>query len=381
MKILKKILVATDFSKSSDNLIKNAIDICKIFESGIILIHVLPKDIKNEKVISLIKNAAETQLNQIKERIKNEGIKVDEPIIKFGTHFDEIIKTANKEAVNMIMIGAGEKLKKDVFKLGTTAEKLVRRSDKPVLVVKKNSEFKNIKRILCPVDFSEESKLALNNSINIARRYNSRLYILSVSEPSNLGYKGLKLQLENIDELNRKEHEKELETFLKDFNLIEVNWKSIVKTGDPAKIILKTIKKKDNDLLVMGSSGKSSIHRMIMGSVTEKVIREVPCSFLTLKTENLIALDIETKIRDIEEHLKVAKQLVKDGFYEEAIDQYENCLRISDMHIPSLKGLSEVYKKLGNSKLAEHYKNIAHEVIVRIWDKKIEAEARKFYNF
>jgi len=381
MKILKKILLATDFSKSSENMVENAIDIAKLFESKIILIHILPDQIKNDKIKKMVKSAAETQLTLIKERIEKDGVEADKPIIKFGNHYDKIIQVSNKEDVNLIIIGAGAKLKKDIFKLGTTAEKLVRRSDKPVLVVKKGSDFKNVKNILCPVDFSEESTLALNNSINIARRYNSKLIILGVLEPSKLGFKGLNLKWDEIDALNKVEFEKEMATYLESFNLIDVNFKSIIKTGDPAKKILRTIKKRNCDLLVMGSSGKSNFHRMIMGSVTEKVIREVPCTFLTLKTENAIHLNIEPRIKDIEEHFKDAKQLVEDGFYDEAIAEYQTCLKINDMHIPSLNGLSKLYEKMGNTKLAKEYKKIAHEVIVRLWDEKIEIEARKFYKF
>ena len=381
MKILKKILLATDFCKSSDNVLENAIDIAKIFESRIILVHVLPDDIQNEKVRSLIKNAAESQLNSIVERIKKSGVEVDKPILKYGNHYDKIIQIANKEDVNFIMIGAGEKLKKDAFKLGTTAEKLVRRSDKPVVVIKKDSDFKNVKSILCPVDYSEESKLALSNAITIARRYDAKLIILSVLEPRNRGYKSLKLKWNEIDKLRIENYEKQMEAFLLAFNLIDLKWKSIINTGDPAEKILKKIKKKNIDLLVMGSSGKSSLHRMIMGSVTEKVIREVPCSFFTLKTENVINLKIENRIRNIEEHINDAKQLVKDGFYDEAIAEYKTCLRLNDMHIPSLNGLSKIYEKMGDTKLAEEYKKIANEVIVRIWDDKIEREARKFYKF
>jgi len=381
MKILKKILVATDFSKSSENTVKNAIEVAKLFESNIILIHVLPDDIKNDKVRTMIRNAAEKQLITINESIEKEGVEACKPFLKYGKHYDKIIQVANKENVNLIMIGAGEKMKKDTFKLGTTAEKLVRRSDKPVLVVKKGSDLKNVKSILCPVDFSEESKLALNNAINIARRYDAKLNILGVLEEHSRGYKGLKLKWNELNELGKSEFKDEMDSFLKNFNLIDVNWKCIIKTGDPAKKILRTIKTKNADLLVMGSSGKSSFHRMIMGSVTEKVIREVPCTFFTLKTENVITLNIENRIRDIEEHLKDAKQLIKDGFYEEAIAEFNICLKLNDMHIPSLHGLSKLYEKMGDTKLAEEYKKIAQEVIVRIWDDKIEREARKFYKF
>ena len=381
MKILKKILVATDFSKSSENTVKNAIEVAKLFESNIVLIHVLPDDIKNDKVKTMIRNAAETQLHAIIKDIEEAGVEAEKPLLKYGKHYDKIIQVANKMNVNLIMIGAGEKMKKDTFKLGTTAEKLVRRSDKPVLVVKKGSDLKNVKSILCPVDFSEESKLALNNAINVARRFNAQLNILGVLELHSRGYKGLKLKWNEIDEIGREDFKEEMDAFLENFNLIDVNWKSIIKTGDPAKKILRTIKNKNTDLLIMGSSGKSSFHRMIMGSVTEKVIREVPCTFFTLKTENVITLNIDARIRDIEEHLKDAKQLVKDGFYDEAIAEYNICLKLNDMHIPSLNGLSKVYEKLGDTKLAEEYKKIANEVIVRIWDDRIEREARKFYNF
>ncbi len=58
------------------------------------------------------------------------------------------------------MIGSGEKSKNDIFRLGTTAEKIIRKSDKPVWVVKKDNPL-NVKNILCPVDFSPESKRAL----------------------------------------------------------------------------------------------------------------------------------------------------------------------------------------------------------------------------
>ena len=379
MKILRKILLATDFSKCSENTIKNAIEIAKLFESKIILIHVLPDEIHDDKVKTMIRSAADRELNLVKEKIEKVGVETDKPILKYGKHYDKIIQVANKEDVNFIMIGAGEKIKKDIFKLGTTAEKLVRRSDKPVLVVKKGSNFKSIKSILCPVDFSEESGLALENSIKIARRYNAKLNILGVLEQHNRGYKGLKLKWNELNELGRENFKKEMDTFLEDFNLIDVNWKVIIKTGDPAKKILSTIKRKNTDLLVMGSSGKSSFHRMIMGSVTEKVIREVPCSFFTLKTENVITLNIENRIRDIEEHFTDAKQLVKDGFYEEAIAEFNTCLKLNDMHIPSLNGLSKLYEKLGDTKLSEEYKKIAQEVLVRLWDDKIEREARKFY--
>lgn len=118
-----------------------------------------------------------------------------------------------------------------------------------------------------------------------------------------------------------------------------------------------------------------------MGSVTEKVIREVRCSFITVKSEDIIDLQLETEIRDIETHFKIAKQLVNDGFYTEAINEYKICLNINRMHIPSIVGISKVYDKMDNKEEAEKYKNKANEVLSMTYNRKIELEIKKSYKF
>jgi len=130
----------------------------------------------------------------------------------------------------------------------------------------------------------------------------------------------------------------------------------------------------------MGTTGRTGLSRLMMGSVTEKVIREVPCTFLTMKSEDALKLQLESRISNIEKHYSNAVQLMKDGFYEEAINEYKNCLLINDMHTPSLFGIAKVYEKTGNQEKADIYRKMAREVLDRIWNSRIEAEARKFYS-
>ena len=86
-----------------------------------------------------------------------------------------------------------------------------------------------------------------------------------------------------------------------------------------------------------------------------------------------------TRIRDIEKHYDVANQLMKDGFFDESINEFEICLNINDMHIPSLNGMSKVYEKLGNTNNSEKYKNMVKVVLSSIWDRKVEDDIRKHY--
>ncbi len=236
----------------------------------------------------------------------------------------------------------------------------------------------DIKNIICPVDFSKESNRALNNAIIISRLFDAKLVILSVYSPFRQIF--TKLDPVEINEQRKSDLIKEFNKFLEEFNLIDVNYIKEIKGGEPAEEILKAIKNYKSDLLLMGTTGKSGINKILMGSVTEKVIREVLCSFITLKNVDAITLELESKIQDIENHYATAQELFEKGFFEESINQFNICLGINYTHIPSLKGIAKVYEKLGDVNSAKKYREMVKNVLDQIWNLKIEQEVRKQIN-
>jgi tetratricopeptide (TPR) repeat protein len=131
------------------------------------------------------------------------------------------------------------------------------------------------------------------------------------------------------------------------------------------------------DLLIMGTAGRAGLNRLVVGSVTEKVIREVPCSFLTLKSQDVISLQLETDIKDFETLYEAGVQLEKDGLYEAAIEQYKASLGINTMHVPAYSAIARLFDKLGESEKAALYRKSANEIKERIWYSKVEDEVRK----
>lgn len=377
MKLLKRILVATDFSNTCDNVVDNAIEMAKIFDSEIGLVYVLPDDIKSNKTKELLETFAVNQLNTLNDKINKKGVQTSTPIMESGDFSQKIVTVAEKTNANIILIGAGEKIHNDSFKLGSNAEKIIKKSDKPVFVVK-NDKSLSIQKVLCPVDFSKESKLALKNAITLCHKFNAELKILSVYETSHLNSIRLKIDMEKEIELIRNDCQKQLDSFLNDFHLSGLKVTTEIKPGDPATVILREINTNNNDLLIIGTTGKSGLSRIFMGSVTEKVIREIPASFITLKNKDAITLEIDAKINDIESHFNIAQQLFEDGLYEESIMQYKKCLNISFMHIPSLKGLSKVYEILGDTSNEQKYEAMIKEILDKMNDQKIESEIRNY---
>ncbi|MDO5986706.1 universal stress protein [Flavivirga amylovorans] len=376
MKLLENILLADDFSKSSENVVETAIELAKVLQAKIIPIHVLPDDIVNEKVKSLLHETAVAKLEETANKIEKAGVQAGKPILEFGSINDRIVRAAVNVNTNLILIGSGESQKGDRFRLGTTAERIIQKSEKPVFVVKEGVPL-NIQNILCPIDFSETSKRALKDAITMAHKFKAELTILGVCETQ---YSTWPIAEENKDEENyirSAQHKEKFNTFLKEFNLTGLNWVKETPKGNPAKEILSTISRKMIDLLVMGTAGRTGLNRLIIGSVTEKVVREVPCSFLTLKSENVINLQLEVNIRDIENLYKTAVQLVEDGFYEDAIDQLKACLKINNMHIPAYLGIAKIYEKLDEPEKAKKFRDSGNGIKEKIWYTKIEEEVRK----
>ncbi len=376
MKILNKILLAEDLVSSAQNLEKIAISLAKTFKSTIVPLHVLPNDIVNPKVKKLLDQTALSRLGKTSETMKANGVSVEAPLIKYGVAHDQIVMAATSVNANMILVGSGEDKETEKFKLGTTTERIIQNSEKPVLVIKEDDTF-NVKTILCPVDFSNPSKRALNNAIIIARRLEAKLLVLSVSEEETSTWFSSKEELDKENAERFENNKESFAQFLKEFKFMDLEWVKLERMGNPSQEILNTIEANNVDLLIMGTAGRSGLNRLVIGSVTEKVIREVPCSFLTLKSQDVIRVHLETEIRDFETVLASAEQLEKDGFYEEAIEQYKASLGINTMHVPAYFAIANLFDKLEKPEKAALYRKSANEIKERIWYSKVEEEARK----
>ena len=189
-------------------------------------------------------------------------------------------------------------------------------------------------KFLVPFDFTPITRTALDHALSISDVVGGEIELLHIIEKEGARSKAEDMFSSVISSLASVEQQK---------------LSTKVRLGDIYTDIAKEAEEGNYDLLVMGTSGKTGLNRLVIGSVTEKVIREVPCSFLTLKSEDIISLQLKTSIQDIENHYNTAVQLTEDGFFEEAIEQFKLCLSINNMHVPSHYGIARVYEKMNDS--------------------------------
>lgn len=133
---------------------------------------------------------------------------------------------------------------------------------------------KQFKRLLIATDGSKNSQNAVNSGIEIAKMNNAEVYavyvIPPVSAPAAERGKGWAENIKQDLTEDGKEATKHVE---KVGNNSEVDVESILLEGDPGEEIISFAEKNDIDLIVMGSLGKSGIEKFLLGSVTEKVVR------------------------------------------------------------------------------------------------------------
>lgn len=282
MKQLQKILVPVDINSEYQKQIEVAVKLADIFKSEIILMYVVPADDLNEDVKDIIIRSVTETLHEIRKIFLSNYIKVKDTVISFGNIVETIIQKGDLERVNLIFLGARNKKINEKYHLGVISEQIIQKSEVPVCVIKPDG--KNlVTNILCPVDFSEPSGRALNNAILLAKKFEAALHILTVYEPilSVSGWIHVDLDEENAKRLERVQ--KEMLAFISQFDLEGVNYKIEVETGNIEELILTNIDSHHIDLLIMGTHGRTGLSHFIMGSVTKKVTREMPCSFITMK--------------------------------------------------------------------------------------------------
>jgi nucleotide-binding universal stress UspA family protein len=144
----------------------------------------------------------------------------------------------------------------------------------------------NIRTILHPTDFSENSAHAFELACALARDFEARLLVLYVAEPVVVAAAELPMILPVVVDTG-EEARVQLEALRPNDPIIRVE--HLYREGDPAGEILCAAEECHADLIVMGTHGRSGISRLLLGSVAEAVLRKAPCPVLTIKEPSRVA--------------------------------------------------------------------------------------------
>lgn len=143
-----------------------------------------------------------------------------------------------------------------------------------------------IHRILCPVDFSEASTHAIAHAVVLARWYHAKIIGLHVQNPIVYPVPGLSLAGYPAgsagEEIALAQLEEDLAAELRDARAAGVDTDVVTDSGSPVIQILDRARSLAADLIVMGTHGAGGFEHLVLGSVTEKVLRKAVCPVLVV---------------------------------------------------------------------------------------------------
>lgn len=139
----------------------------------------------------------------------------------------------------------------------------------------------DIRRVLLGTDLSRTSQLATDRAFDLAQRHGADLLVVSVIDPDELG-KHAGRAGSRWDEVRDRRHTAAQELVGRG-RAMGIIVSFLVWTGDPGESIVAAAEAEGADLVVVGTHGRGTIGRLLLGSVSDHVVRNAPCPVLVVR--------------------------------------------------------------------------------------------------
>lgn len=281
---MKTIMVATDFSERSDRALRRATLLARQYGAGIALVHAVDDD-QPRRIVEAEREEAQKLLRQMAATLREtDGVACDTRVV-LAAPFAGIVGAAQEIAPDLLVIGPHRRqVLRDVF-AGTTAERTIQSAACPVLMVNAPPAGQ-YRRVLQTTDLSEGSREALGRFALLGlgeRLPNTLLYVFD-APALHLSF-GQSARKDSRGDYLRDETERamsELRAFIASCTLGHVTPKVRYEASAAANEILAAAADEKADLIVLSARGRGGLMKLMLGSVTEEVLRIATVDVLTI---------------------------------------------------------------------------------------------------
>lgn len=280
-----KLLLATDLSGRSDRALDRAVQLARLWSATLVVLHVLEpeadvqlrelRDVPSWRRPPDRTRAAAARLRQ--DMLESApDLKV---VVQEGDPATVVGEVAKREGCGLIVTGVARDETLGRYVLGTTVDRLVRRSPIPVLIVKRRAK-QPYRSIVAATDFSTPSRLALDAAA--AFFPDAALALLHAFEAPLAAFLGE----EKASEAFREAERPACEAFLKDSSLTgeqRARLRILIEEGQPDTLTRAYMEDNDVDLVALGARGRSAAVETLIGGTAKRIIQAAPGDVLLVR--------------------------------------------------------------------------------------------------
>ena len=299
---IRRILCPTDLSDLSARAFRHATAFAKWYEAELDALYVVPAVVPHPGVMPPgpswalfdpeARSQVEDELHYFVAPAENEGVTVKRTI-RDGDVVSEILKETRGIPADLVVMGTHGRGGFERWILGSVAEKTLRKAPCPVLTVPPAGGDQpvdpiHLKKVLCPVDFSEASTAALRYALSLAEESDAELVLLHALEWGPELEPPLRPGIADFPEYRRLLEQDAREKLRAAIPTEARDWchpEEVVVFGRAYQRILAEAKARQAQMIVMGVHGRSALDILLFGSTTHHVVRAACCPVLTISPE------------------------------------------------------------------------------------------------
>ena len=280
---MKKFLIATDLSPRSDRALNRALALTDEFGAKLTVLHVVDEDLPAsvaDQLMEEAKSAIDDHLDTYPTLKRNDILRK----VVFGIGFKDILEEANKVEADLIIMGTHrEGSLSDLF-LGTTVERVIRRGNDPVLVVKDRVKGP-YRRVLVGVDFSVYSRRAVEFAIQFVPK--GEIHVVHAFDVPFKRFLSARSAPNEVSKKHRQQMdamlEGEIQAFLASLPSLPKSLNRILQEGSVREVMADQVRQLRPDLLVVGTHGRTGMAHAFLGSTALDLLSDPPCDVLAVK--------------------------------------------------------------------------------------------------
>ncbi|MBW2708257.1 MAG: universal stress protein [Deltaproteobacteria bacterium] len=292
---IKTIVCTTDFSDFSNRAVPFGVALAKEFGAKLYLCHVI--DLSSVAMygegfsdpLMLESKIREYAHEHLQDLIGDADIDW-ESLTSVGHTADEITRIAKEKGADLVVSATHGRSGLKRLILGSVTERLMRTLPCPMYIVRSLEREPSapvmaevrLRKILVGCDFSADSDLAIQYGVSLAQEFQTELYLAHVLEPTV--YKDMLARAVDPDREGLRE---KLTQKLKGMVPEEAKqWctpETLLLAGHPSDELVKYAVVNEMDLIVLGVRGHSVMESLLVGSTTDRVVRQVPCPVLSVR--------------------------------------------------------------------------------------------------